>query len=696
MTGRRRPTPASRIRDGVDGHRAATLVLAAVAGVVALLVAARVFPHHSLNHDEAVYLQQAELLLDGRLFLRPPVEDAFRPWFFVEDGDRLYPKYAPVTAAVFALGELAGGFPLALAGVAAAVTGLTAALGRELFDGRTGLLAGTLLLASPLFLVQSGVYLPYAATTALNVLFALAYLRAERRASLPAAAVAGAAVGVAFFARPYTAVLFAAPFVVHACWTLARSRAWRHTADASVVSDALARRGATAGLGAAGVVAALGYNWVATGDPLVFPYQAFAPRDGVGFGHREMLGHETNYTPGLALRANARVLWRLFTDWVVAGPLGTALAAVGVLGVVRNRRDAGAPRRALLAALFVTIPVGNLAFWGNYNVLGRLSVPTDGLLHFLGPYYHFDLLVPTAVFAAHGGLVGAAWLRTTARGRLSAGRAKRVTVAALLLGAAVFGAVAVDRAAAPLARNDRVSDELAAGYEPFDDGGPADSVVYLPTPYGPWLNHPFQELRNDPSYGGPAVYALGDGSELAVAAAYPNRTLYRYVYSGSWAPTDDATVDASLQRVDRTAGESVRLGASFALPADSGGVTLRLSTDHGSAYYVTEAGADALDVTVAVSGDRARLTGANVDPTGSATVPVGTTDEVVVEAHVSTGPASGFSYRLAFPVERDDGTIRALSPTTERCRVPTRCVPVAAGNDSRPDGIETTFGSGTA
>jgi 4-amino-4-deoxy-L-arabinose transferase-like glycosyltransferase len=684
--------PASR---DLDRYQVATLFLAAVAGVVALVVAMRVFPYHSLNHDEGVDLQQAELLLDGRLFLRPPVEDAFRPWFFVEDGARLYPKYAPVPAAVFALGKLAGGFPLALAGVAAAVTGLTAALGRELFDGRTGLLAGVLLLASPLFLVQSGVYLPYATTTTLNVLFALAYLRAERRGSLPAAAVAGGAVGLAFFARPYTAVLFAAPFVVHACWTLVRSREWRRDADTDT-RDRFARRVATAGLGTAGVLVALCYNWVVTGDPLVFPYQAFAPRDGIGFGHREILGHQVEYTVDLALRANGQVLRRLFTDWVVAGPLGTALAALGAFAVLRNRHHADAPRRALLAVLFVTIPLGNVAFWGNFNVLGRLTVPTDGLLYYLGPYYHFDLLVPTAIFAAYGSSLAVDRLRATARNRLQAGRAKRVTVAVLLVGAAVLGAVAVDRAADPLARNNRVSDELAAGYEPFADGPPNDAVVYLPDPYGPWLNHPFQELRNDPSYDGETVYALGDGNELAVAAAYPNRTLYRYIYRGSWTPTDDETVDASLQRVDRVEGDSVHLDASFAIPENSGEVTLRLSTDEESAYYVANSTAESLDVTVALSGDRARLIGPTIDETEHSTVAVDGTDEVVVEAHVSTGPASGFSYRLAFPVERDDGVIRALSPTTEHCRVPTRCVPVAVGAASDSAGIEATLEDSTA
>jgi hypothetical protein len=673
----------------VDRYRVATLLLAAVAAVVAVLVATRVFPYYSINHDEGVYLQQAEMLLAGDLFLRPPVEDAFRPWFFVDDGDRLYPKYSPVPAAVFALGKLLGGFPVALAGVAAAVVGLTAALGRELFDGRTGLLAGILVLASPLFLVQSGVYLPYALTTALNLAFALAYLRAERRNSHRAATVAGAAVGLAFFARPYTAVLFAAPFVAHACWTLLRSGAWRVAFGGDGDAALLGRRLATASLGTAGVVVALAYNWVVTGDPLVFPYQAFAPHDGIGFGHRAILGHEVDYTLELASRANGQVLRRLFTDWVVAGPLGTALAAVGVGALVRDRNAPTAPRRALLAGLFLTIPLGNLAFWGNFNVLGNPAVRGDGLIHYLGPYYHFDLLVPTAVFAAHGALGGADRLRTALDDRVPAARTQPIAAAVLLTSGVAVGAVAVDVAADPLERNADASAELAAGYEPFADGAPENAVVYLPDAYGPWLNHPFQGLRNDPSFDGGTVYALADGDELAVAAEYPDRELYRYVYAGSWAPTDGQRVAAGLQQVDRIRGDRIHVKNSMALPSGTEDVSLRLSTGEGTAYYVVDDPDESLDVTASVTADEARLTGPSVTPTGDAAVLLGDVDEVTVEAYVSTGGASGFTYRLNFPVATDDGRVRALSPTRERCQVPTRCTPVGIGTVPT-DAIETT------
>ncbi|HKJ58060.1 MAG TPA: glycosyltransferase family 39 protein, partial [Halobacteriales archaeon] len=292
--------------------------LALVAGVLSVAIGVYVFPYLSVNHDEAVYLQQAAMLLEGQLYLRPPVPEAFRPWFFVRDGAAFYPKYAPVPAAMFATGELVGSARVALAVLAAAATWLTYAVVAEVFDRRRGLLAAAFLVASPLFLIQSAVFLPYLPTAVLNLLFAFAYLRADRTRSHRWAAVAGAAIGLAFFARPYTAVLFAAPFAVHALWTF-------RTPDRPTVL----RQSVTAVLGLAGVAVTLSYNALLTGSPFVFPYEAFAPLDGLGFGRRALLGYSVEYTPGLALRANAEVLWTLFARWVAAGPLGTGLAALG-------------------------------------------------------------------------------------------------------------------------------------------------------------------------------------------------------------------------------------------------------------------------------------------------------------------------------------------------------------------------------
>ncbi len=636
------------------------------------VIATQLFPYHSLNHDEAVYLQQAAMLLEGQLILRPPVEGVFRPWFFVESGDQLYPKYAPVPAAMFAVGRLFGGYRIALVGIAATNLTLVVAVVTEAFDRRTGLLAGMFVLCSPLFLVDSSVFLPYAPTTLLNLLFAYCYLRADRTGDRRLAAVAGAAVGLAFFARPYTAVLFAAPFLVHAAWTVA-----------SDPGEAPLRQGATAAFGLAGVGLALAYNAHLTGSPLVFPYQAFAPLDGLGFGQRRILNHDVRYTPGLALRANREVVELFLTRWIAGGVLGGALAALGLAYAARHRLT---PRTATLAGLFVSVVAGNLFFWGNYNVLGDIDRAGDGLVAALGPYYHFDLLLPTAAFAATGALWGGRAARRLLERRLDGQRATAALVAVLLVTGGALGAVTVANIDSGVEQNAVATGTYEDAYEPFEGGAPPNSVVLLPDPYGDWLNHPFQQLRNDPGFDGRAVYALDD-RPFATADAFPNRTLYRYGYRGPWAPHAGSPDAARLQRVRDVSGPRVRLDSTIGIPEGAVGVTVRVEAGGDEAYYVAPERPERLDLALTVFDGRLRM-GGDVRPVGNTTLAVGGRETVRLTVFVDYGAGGGFSYRFDLPVEVADDRVRVLSPRVERCRNARACGGAATHVPaSAPEGV---------
>jgi hypothetical protein len=651
--------------------RLATAALAALAALVVWTVATELFPYHSLNHDEGVYLQQAAMLLEGQLALHPPVEGVLRPWFFVADGGRLYPKYAPVPAAMFAVGHLLGAPRVALALIAAGTVALVVGVVTEVFDRETGLLAGVFVLCSPLFVLDSSVFLPYAPTTMLNLAFAYGYLRADRTADRRWAAVAGAAVGLAFFARPYTAVLFATPFVCHALWTL--SGDWRR---------ALPRQAVTAGLGLAGVALALWYNAATTGSALVFPYEAFAPRDGLGFGRRQILAHEVRYTPELALRSNARVVALLFSEWVAGGLLGSGLAAVGLTRVARRRPT---PREAALAGPLVTVVAGNVLFWGNFNILGDLAVAGDGLVAVLGPYYHFDLLLPTAAFAATGAL----WAGRLARGslseRLDAERASVAFAAFLLLTAGPLAMVTAADVDERVERNLEATRTYEDAYAPFEDGPPADSLVLLPDPYGDWLNHPFQPLRNDPGFDGRAVYALDD-RPFETVDAFPGRTVYRYGYRGPWAPQAGSPEAARLQQVRDVSGSQVGLATTVGVPDGAVGVTVRVATDDGSTYHVPAEVGDSLAVSLVVADGGVRVL-ADGRPVGD-TLAVEGRDAVRLTVFVDYGAGDGFSYRLELPVDVTEERVRALSPRVEWCRNVRTCGGAATYVPSEaPDGV---------
>ena len=531
-------------------------------------------------------------------------------------------------------------------------------------------------------MINTAVFLPYAPTALLNLAFAGAYLRADRLDSPRWAVVAGVAVGLAFFARPYTAVLFAAPFVAHACWTLWRDRARiRERLAARTGGDrvhsTLARQAATTIFGLGGVSLTLAYNAAITGSPTRFPYQAFGPLDGLGFGTRRLLGHEIQYTPELAVKANATVLEVFLTEWIAGGLLGAALAALGVSLALRRGITA---RRAVLAGVFVSVALGNVYFWGNYNILGNLSDAEGGLIAAMGPHYHYDLLLPTAAFAARGMLAATDWLRGIAHDRLAGGvtsrRGARVIVAAaLLVGVLSLGGVSAALFAEPVADNADRTGVYERAYEPFEGGPPANSVVFLPGPYGDWLNHPFQALRNDPGYDGEAVYAL-ETRPFAVADAFPDRRIYRYAHRGQWAPSAGSPRAARLTRVRDVRGEAVVLDARLGVPEVAESVTIRVAAADDEAYSVAENASGSMAVRLRVTPGSALLSG-DVSGVHNATIPSGRSD-VRITAFVDYGAGNGFSYRIALPVRASDGQVRALSPRVERCVDPRACGGAAA------------------
>jgi len=647
---------------------AAAVVL--LAGLSVYLVATNVFPYHSSNHDEAVYLQQAAMLLSGQLELHAgDLAGAFHPWFFVEDGGRLYPKYTPYPAALYAAAMALLGEPrVALAAVAAGNVGLVYLLGSMVADRWVGAVAAAVFAASPLALVTTAVFLPYAPTTFLNLLFAVAYLRGVREESVPAAALAGLAVGLAFFARSYTAVLFALPFVAHACCSVVTSLRARGLWP---LPGPVRRQAVTAAAGLAFVGLTLAYNARLTGSPLVFPYEAFAPLDGPGFGYREILGHSVEYTPELAVRANGYALWYFATRWFTAGGFGTALAAVGVgvaarrwFGSGNGRNDAGRRAGLLLAGLFVTVTIGNVPFWGNFNVLATMTDPTDGLLSQFGPFYHFDLLVPLSVFAALALVAGIrrANAVATSQSRVP-GRAARAFVAIALLGVLLGGGVANAAAVAePLERNAAYTDKYDRAYEPvaeFETDRSADALVFLPTPYGDWQNHPFQYLRNDPGFDGPVVYALDRHPEedFALLDAYPDREYYRYTYRGEWTPNPDRHVIPKLEPLEVRSGTRVDGSTTVGVPDRVGHARVRLETEGGghADYTVMDPG-DEVTVGWSLAGGSARLDAAD-EP-----VAVDRTDTLVVTVTLVGPDGATLTYRQEATVRTGDGRVEVVWP----------------------------------
>ncbi|GAB6861706.1 ArnT family glycosyltransferase [Haloplanus litoreus] len=651
-------------------ERLLAAALVALAGLVVYWLAVDLFPYHSVNDDEGVYLAQAAMLLEGKLFLHPgALGELVRPWFFVADtagGDpRYYSKYSPVAAGVFALGKLLGDANLVLGLVAAGNAALVYALTTAAFDRRTGGLSVVALVGAPLFLFTSAVFLPYAPTTLLNLAFAVAYVRTMRRNSPRWGLVAGAATGLAFFARPYTAVCFATPFIAHALGSLW----WTRGSDR--FRPTVVRLLAVAGVGAAGVGLTLAYNAVVTGDPLLFPYKAFGPNDGLGFGHHELLGYDRTYTPVLAAETTVRLLRTLTTEWTVAGPAGTLLALVG-LATLPTDRDAltdpalSAPAlRALVFGLVPVVVLGNAYFWGTLNGL------ENGLIGLLGPYYHFDLLLPLSAFAAAGTLALGRRLRDATRGLDD--RQRRVVLAlALLVGGSVAGVAGADAVGEPYGENRLRTENLAATYEPVTEQSLDHAVVFVPDPYGDWLHHPFQYLRNDPGFDGDVVYVLNEGDEERYRAldATGDRRAYRFTYRGEWAGAEQP-VTPTLTPLSVERGERVAATTTLGVPARATRAQASVVTEAETVRYDVGRVDGPVTVNWTVGADGVAVT--NHDDGGSARLSAGVSEVTLLVTFVDP-QGTTVTYRQTASVERTGGTVRVIwPPETRVCALTTDC-----------------------
>jgi len=524
-------------------HAVALVLLGLVAFGAAVATNRWLFPLYSLNRDDSVYVAMARLIEHGHVTLPAAGHEAFRPWASAIVGDRIVLKYTPPWPAVLAAAELLTGSVRVGLGVAAAAAAVLTALvaGEVLRDRTAGVVAGVLLVLSPVFLVQSGTYLPYVPQLAMELGAAFLLLSGVRRRSTGRVVAAGALLAVAGWARPFDALLFGLPFLV------------------LVLLDARsARRGGTGGwtevgtllrlaAGAAPVVVlVLVYDALVVGSPLRLPYTVTGPQDGFGFGRRGVFPQSTisfNPVNGVdGLLANLRWL----PSWTAGGIVLVALAVVGLF------RTSGRARWAV-AALAVVVPLGYLPFWGPY-AMGRLW---PGVRLF-GFFYHLPVLVPLVTFGAAGLL---ALARATRSGRPPW---LRPVTAAVVAAMVVLTALALpDKVAANLA----VRDDYRALQRFVDDQHLGTAVLLLPYrgDLGFESTSPF--LENDASLDQPVLYAEQRGArDLELVDGHPDRALYRLTQQ--LAPGRTTGGRLAIDRLRVTSGPTVTVHLRLTNPTD--------------------------------------------------------------------------------------------------------------------------------
>lgn len=283
-------------------------------------LSARLFHHVPHIQDSAAQLFHARIFALGRLTApSPPVHDFFAAVHIIDNG-RWYSQYPPGHIAALAIGVWLGR-PWLVNPVAGGLTIATVyALGRELWDDRTGRLAAALALLSPFLLMMSSEYMNHASALLANALFLWLFARARRTSGLACGLGAGLSLGWLLLTRPYTAVAVALPFAVLAAVDLFRTRLRSLRWALPMLL----------GVGV-GVGLMLLYNRATNGSPWVTGYEvAWGAKVRPGFGNA---ADGPPHTPIAGLWHTVRNLSAL-NEWLFGWPL-PSLALVGALFALR-------------------------------------------------------------------------------------------------------------------------------------------------------------------------------------------------------------------------------------------------------------------------------------------------------------------------------------------------------------------------
>jgi hypothetical protein len=604
------------------------LVLLGAAVGVSVFVRHVVYPAMSWNRDEATYLWQVRALRAGQLLTTTGgIPQFVQPWLTGVRHGQFFSQYTLGWPGLMFVADLLFGSPAAAIvwGTVLAVLG-TYVFTREITRDHTlALVSAALMLASPMIVTQSGVYLGYLFSLGLGLLFGAALLSGLRRNRSWLLVAAGALLGILVITRPFDAVLWALAMGGYGILTTWREWPRQFRAAALVLLGLVPFLALT-----------LIHNHIVTGSFTQFPFTAKEPLDKFGFGYRRLMPRilGIDYTFGQAVRGSG--LNAFYVPQFLAGSyLGLLVAGAGLW---LRRRDRST---LLLLALVVVFPVGYFMFWGN-----RLA---SGFAYLSGPVYFIPLFVPLCIWIATALL--ALWRRR--RGLL-------VILCVLLVVATV--PFMYDKSA----MNKGIS-EAQVPWEDSTASLPGKSLVIV-RDSGPYLLHinPFSE--NSPDLDGRVLYAVDRGAgSFALLDRYPDRTAY--IQRTSDPALDDALhhSDAvppkiSLLPIKVVEGGAVTLRVQVRNPTNAAAVVVVLQVDNR---------VDQRTLAPSVSGNGIYETEWTLAPESEVTpgdgqFPVSGQGSVVVRSGSGATTAQALTGRLAqekFAYQVDGATMKLLEPS---------------------------------
>ena len=525
----------------------------AAGAIAAVAVRAGAFPFYSADRDEPIYVLQAKTLLHGHLALpRYPDLEFFQPWLTGVRDNKVFFEFPPGYAAVIAVSLLfTGSVVPALAAVTALAVLAMYLLAREA-SGRKdiALVAAAMMVASPMVLIQSGVFLSYLFTLCLGLLAGWALLRGTRTGRARDLALGGLFLGAVFLTRPFDALLWGLPFGVYVVVATAVQR--RKAAE-------VLRRGAwiVAGFVPPALLMAA-YNTYISGSPTKFPIEAADPLNTFGFGiKRLMIGaplipftkHDAWYSIGQNFRSAPA--------FVFGGFIGITLALVGIY-LARRRGQTYA-----LLGLVASFTIGYAFYWG-------ISLMSTGAPLF-GPQYYLPMIAPMVVLGATTLVRLWSWERVLT-GAL-------VFIMVCLSGNYFRDKVDLNRILSVLFYEKQ--------HDALDRFHGDNSLVFVSV-IDPFLLTDLPFAANNPSLTGSELYAVDRGNENVELIARSDRTPYRLTTTLEYLGHGEGRTTSKVRRLHLQRAPQITLRARITNTSDSPVVTAWLDTGGGPTETVLD------------------------------------------------------------------------------------------------------------
>jgi hypothetical protein len=375
------------------------LVVSLLAVLVTAWISFNIFEGVPHLEDEFAYVWQAQVIARGELTVpSPPEHKSFLVPFVIDHEGVRFGKYPLGWPAMLSLGERIGLHWLVNPFLAGLAVWLTYRLGEKTLGATVGLLAATLTLTSPFFLMNAGALLSHPWGLVLSTGFVLAWLDATgERDTVPSwlpTLTAGATLGGLALSRPFTALGVALPFALHGLVLLFKG------------PPKTRKRVILIGL----ITLLLGclhltWQYHVTGDPLRNPYTLWWEYDKIGFGPGvgvTQQGHNLKFAwSNLKFTLNAG-----YSDLFGWFKVSWLFLPLGLWAVRENKRV------WLLVSVFPVLILLYMGYWIGAWVMG--------------PRYYYESLFSLTILTAAGiawlaGLPvkpGSAWGRPQGYGRI--------------------------------------------------------------------------------------------------------------------------------------------------------------------------------------------------------------------------------------------------------------------------------------